>query len=537
MIWVLAFLTTPGLFVMMHVAFGWEQVVAHSPAMIETLLAQLAALFVTHSMVSTGFLAVLVWEGLTFDRDDAMVLGPLPVRGGAVVLAKLSALAAFLVGTSVSVNLATAIPFSLITGNHLGAHGVILHFMAHLAATVGGATFVFAAIVSIRGVLTLAVGSRRAAGAGSLLQFVFVGILLWFLVAVPSAMSTHSAWVLKLTATAWLPTAWFLGVFQHLLGSSRPEFDSLAGRAFIGMGVALAGAVLVTLAGYRRQMHGVLAPDASVATFAPVRITVTIARWLAGGDAAARGIAEFIILTIARNRAQQSPIAINAAVGVAVVVAALSMHADDVPSLMRPRTLVLWIPLVMAYWLAVGVRAAFFVPVELRGGWAFAVNSPGHGTAYWSAIRGAMIAYVLPRTLAVSLIVLVPLLGWTSAVSHTVLVGALTTLLLEALAFTIEFVPFTCQYEPGHAKLRTRWPLYALGLYLFAYWPAHVSMRTAVNPVAIALMTSAAALAIVVIELLGRRLRTTWGARVFDERLDDPAAPAALNLASVALRE
>ena len=78
MIWVLAFLATPGLFVMMHVAFGWEIVVARSPVLIETLLAQLAALFVTHSMVSTGLLAVLVWEGLTFDRNDAMVLARAP---------------------------------------------------------------------------------------------------------------------------------------------------------------------------------------------------------------------------------------------------------------------------------------------------------------------------------------------------------------------------------------------------------------------------------------------------------------------------
>jgi hypothetical protein len=41
--------------------------------------------------------------------------------------------------------------------------------------------------------------------------------------------------------------------------------------------------------------------------------------------------------------------------------------------------------------------------------------------------------------------------------------------LVEVVAVTVPFIPFTRAYEPGHAKLRTRWPLYAIGVYVFAY--------------------------------------------------------------------
>lgn len=65
-----------------------------------------------------------------------------------------------------------------------------------------------------------------------------------------------------------------------------------------------------------------------------------------GRNAVARTVADFILLTIARNPARQMTIAINAAIGAAIVIAALSIHARDLASLMHPRTVVLWIPLV-----------------------------------------------------------------------------------------------------------------------------------------------------------------------------------------------
>jgi len=41
---------------------------------VDDLLAWIAFLFTTYSMVSTGFITVLAWDSLTFDRRDAMTL-------------------------------------------------------------------------------------------------------------------------------------------------------------------------------------------------------------------------------------------------------------------------------------------------------------------------------------------------------------------------------------------------------------------------------------------------------------------------------
>ena len=59
--------------------------------------------------------------------------------------------------------------------------------------------------------------------------------------------------------------------------------------------------------------------------------------------------------------------------------------------------------------------------------------------------------------------------SWSDALLHTTFVALAIFLLVEIVALTVPFIPFARPYESGHAKLKTRWPLYAIGVYLFAY--------------------------------------------------------------------
>jgi len=80
----------------------------------------------------------------------------------------------------------------------------------------------------------------------------------------------------------WLPNAWFLALFERIRGSTQPEAVSLYGRALIGLAAAIAGAVVVSVLGYRRQMALALAPAATAAHLGRARITRLAARLLTG---------------------------------------------------------------------------------------------------------------------------------------------------------------------------------------------------------------------------------------------------------------
>ena len=221
-----------------------------------------------------------------------------------------------------------------------------------------------------------------------------------------------------------------------------PYFQPLAARALPALAAVLAAAVLTSVVGFGRQMQRALAPSPATGAGGAARFTRTLAHLIVGRHAVAVATSDFMLLTLARCRAQQTPIAMNAAVGVALVLAALT-QVHDLASLIRPRTVTLWIPLVLAYWMTIGVRAALFIPSELPSSWTFGANAPEPSAGYWSAVRAVTLAVVLPPMLAVTAMLTVPLFGWSVAVVHALVTCAVVTLLAESMALTLDFVPFT----------------------------------------------------------------------------------------------
>src|SRR5688500_18471450 len=292
---VITFLVMPGLFLMMRTMSGYEVMVKVArakdmPQIVEVFLAQMAVLFVSYSMISTGLLTVFIWDALVFDKRDAMVLGPLPLRGRTIVGAKLAALATFLLGTALAVNVVSGISFGFVTGAMDGR--ILQHLAGHWERTLGGSGFVFSALVIVRGLLVLLVSAHIAATVGSILQFVFLSSVLCFMM-VPTA-----------TGQVLPPISWFAALFEVIRGSSEPAVPGLAQFAVVGLPVSIAGATVISFAGYLKQMRAALAPSARVAGTA--RIRRWLARLITGNDRVAQATSDFVLTTLARSRVQQA---------------------------------------------------------------------------------------------------------------------------------------------------------------------------------------------------------------------------------------
>jgi hypothetical protein len=530
---VLAFLITPGLYLMLKTMPDYELLLLVAkardmPQWIETRLAQLAVIFVVYSMVTTGLLTVFIWDTLVFDKRDAMVLGPLPIGGTTVVAAKLAALATFLLGAALAVNVASGVPFAFVTG---GPEGLILrHLAAHLVGTIGGAVFMFSSLVIVRGLLVIACSTQFAATAGSFMQFTFMSAVLCFMM-VPTAMGDTRPAFLGPEADGWMPMAWYFGLFELIRGSRYPGIDLLAQRALIALPIAVVGAIVVTFAGYWRQMRAALAPPARVSSSAWFRRH--LARLFTGRDLIARGTSDFILTTLARSRPQQVPIAICAAIAVGIVSVSISMRAGNLATLQSPRTVVLWIPLVIGYWIIVGLRSSFFMPTELPAAWIFRAHARLPATSYWSGVRAATAAFAIVPALAANTFIVLPLLGWRVAAWHTIFVCLAVTIAAQCSTVTINSVPFTRAYPPGHTKLKTRWPLYFGGMYAVAYWPVRWELQARHDPNAMLQLALAGVAAIALLEVVGRRAAVGWQFQPEAEFGDDPESLTTLNLAQV----
>jgi hypothetical protein len=527
---VFAFLITPGIYIMMRSLGSFEilRLVAearHMPQLVETRLAQMAVIFVAYSMVTTGLITAFIWDTLVFDKRDAMVLGPLPVSGTTIVFAKLAALATFLIGTALAINVTSGLPFGLVTGGNGGL--IIRHTLGHFAGTIGGAVFIFSILVVVRGLLVLFVSPQFAATVGSILQFVFLSAVLCFMI-VPTAMGKTTPAFIDKSAGGWMPMAWFFGLFELIRGSKQQGLDVLALRASIALPIAVTGAIAVTFAGYWKQMRAALAPSARVA--ASARLRRGLARLLTGRDRIARGTSDFILTTLARSRPQQVPIAMTAAMAVGIISIAVSTRPGGIEALYQPRTVVLWIPLVLAYWIIIGLRSSFAMPTELPAAWVFRVHSRMPSPSYWLGIRAAMISFALLPALAVNTLVVLPLVGWRVAAWHMVFVCVAVTFGAQAGSIAIGSVPFTRAYPPGHTKLKTRWPLYLGGMYAMAYWPVRWELAALHDPSALLKLTGAGIVAIALLDVLGRYAALEWKVEPEPEFGDDPESLTFLNL-------
>lgn len=512
-----------GLFMTMFAFPDYEGVVVLRPRLIPEARLKLAIAFVTWSMVTNGYLAVVAWEGLTFERRDAMVLGPLPLRLSTVTAAKLTALAALVVSMSAVLSLTTGLPFAAVTANHLGTTEFLRAGTAHLMATNVAAIFVFASLVLLRGLMMLTGSPRLVSRLGSLLQFAFVALLLC-IVLLPASVGHSRAAFLASEANRWNPIAWFVALFEHLHGTAEAGFAPLVARAWIGLAVAVVGAALISIVAVRHQMVRALAPAASTGALGKARISRLLARGLAGRDPIAHATSEFILLTVARNRAQQAPIATAAAFGLAATIITLASASRHVSFWTpRPTADMLAVPLLFAYSLTVGLRTAFFIPSELPAAWSFRTSAPAGTRAYWRATRAAMIAFVAPAILAITALQAI-MLGWQAAAAHALFACAMLVLLVQAIVLTLDSIPFTRPYEPGHLKLRSRWPFYLIGLYVFAYWPAQLEVSLFATPERATAVAVVILALIATLEVAGRWRATRWSVEAPEDSADDATA-------------
>src|SRR5262249_17468253 len=68
---------------------------------------------------------------------------------------------------------------------------------------------------------------------------------------------------------------------------------------------------------------------------------------------------------------------------------------------------------------------------------------------------------------------------------HALVVAAIVVFFTELIALTIDFIPYTRAYPPGHAKLKSLWPIYLLGIFAIAVWPTRYELAHLDDPAAV----------------------------------------------------
>ncbi len=486
------------------------------------------------TMLVVGLFAVLSWDSTFPNRRDVLVLAPLPVRSRTLFLAKVSASAAALGVTVLALNMFTGLawPLALALTNPQASSFLDLIFSLDLYRTfvaywftmfsAGG--FIFCAVLCVQG-LTAQLPRRHFLRLSAFLQMAAfcLFVTVYFLqpsFATPVAFAAPE----NQRLLHWLPSYWFLGIFQELNGAMHPALAPLARRAWIGLAVAVPGAAAAFLLSYFRTLRKIVEePD-----ILPGSRGIN---WLPRfGNSFQTAVAQFSIRTLFRSRQHRIILAFYLGIGFAIAILltktpavqeqflAVSSGAVNAPMLASS--------IVILCVAVLGVRVVFSMPLDLRANWIFRVAPVQGGPRCLKVNRRLLFSLAVAPVWVGSAALFLCMWPWRAVVAHLVVLAFLGVIFVELCLHGFQKIPFTCSYLPGKSYVHMAVLGFATLMFLMDRG-AELERQALRNPAGYTTM-----LVILGIVAVCARWRAAAGAESFDAVLqfEEEPVPAILGL-------
>jgi hypothetical protein len=408
--------------------------------------------FVVLSMTITGLVMVLRWNRLLPDRRDFANLAILPIPIRNVFLANFVALFGLALLFAFDVNAVSMFLFPLFVNLSDGTTAAFLAVgVSHIVTVLLASLFSFFAVFALVGLMMLLVPKRIFGAVSILVRVVLVISLLTeflsnlFLQLFAGRLPGHAG-----NYAHFLPSFWFLGIYERILGIAKPEMAELGREALLALAAAIVIAIVAYMLCYRRYFLR-LAETLETIGSGHHAFRLPLPEWLAGRlfrspfEWACSSLALKVLL-----RSEQHLMFFGAYLGIGLVMVAQTtvdaMAGGADPTV--PKAGYLAIPLMIAFFIVSGLRFVFDIPAALNANWVFRITVEEPKPEPRRIAFRFMLLAVLPLEIAVLLPVTTHLFGWKTALAHTATVTALTVLFANTMLVRFRKIPFTCSTQP-----------------------------------------------------------------------------------------
>jgi hypothetical protein len=410
--------------------------------------------FVMYSFVAMGLITVFEWDLFFPDSLDISVLGALPVSARRIFLARLGAVAVFILGFLFDANVLAPVALPMATD----PPNLLRFIAAHVVSVAAGGLFTAAFVLAAHGVLLSLFGERIFRRFSLAVQGCTVTVLVMLMLLFPVLSGVTPGLLQSGSAIVpYFPPFWFLGMFQRIL-EGPAALPIFAGLARIGAAATLIAAAVALLSyplAYTRRVRALVegaAPrslrNAIAAPFNGL-LHATVVR-----GPVRRAIYHFIGQTISRVPRYRIYLVLYGGVGLSVVAASvlrfslagqhlrIGVSADGIRVAIG----------IVAFWTIAGMRAAFVSAGNRQGSWALRIvhGHPAHFDAGIQQLLAAKVWVVLcagtVTLLAFGVLRLISppeLLGWRPTASQLLVSAALCLLLTDVFFLNVTSVPFT----------------------------------------------------------------------------------------------
>lgn len=457
--------------------------------------------FITLSMAVTGAVAVWRWDAIFPDRRDYMNLVPLPISVRTIFVANLVAVMFLVAVIAIDVNAASSILFPLIVGATQSSFFFFLKFAAvHALAVVLASVFSFLAVFCLLG---FGMTVFRPAAFKQISLYVRMVVVIYLVALLCTSFALPDLLIrVRGSAPSWarlLPSCWFLGLCQYLRGYSDPGMSTLAGYMLPGFGVVMAVALCVYVAGYRRyfiRIAEMTEGASSERAATQSALGEAFDRWVLR-TAFQRGCFRFVRKTLVRSESHRLVLAGVAGMGLVLasqeLLSAFEGGGPCTKALLSGDGLS--IPLVLAFFMIVGLRTVFEIPADLRANWIFRLMLDGEKHECESLAKKALLASVLPWVLLIAFPVYAWAGGWAVGGLHTIVVIVWSVILTDLVLIRFRKLPFTCSFPLFQQHSIVTLLVCVMGFILFAVLTPQFEAWASFEPLRMTLMVPLAAAA------------------------------------------
>ena len=438
-------------------------------------------LLIATTMAIAGMFTILAWNNVLPDRRDCLIFGLLPVRTRTVFLAKLAALATALGVAIASLNAFTGIayPFAIARPG-AGMIDILRSFAAYWTAMFAAGLAVCCALLAVQAIAANLLSYRLFLKLSSVLQMMaFFAILGLYFLKPPYSQGL-----------TWVPSFWFLGLFQKLNGIAG--FDFLAARALQALMVVCPLALIAFSKAFVRHNRRIVEqPD--IAPSDRSRPAMRLVSWLAAKlipRTVERAVLLFTARTIARSRHHRLLLAAYGGIGLAVALAytrdlLYGSHSYERiwndPHWNRPNPELLVGSLAMLFFAMIGARAVFSQPIALRSNWIFRLTSVHRAASYFAAVRKSLFALIAVPVIAAWTALFFAIWPANPSARHIGFLAAAAVLMVQILLSRFRKIPFACSYLPGKANLHVKLGIYGIGFLAFTTFAIELEYRALFN--------------------------------------------------------
>jgi hypothetical protein len=284
------------------------------------------------------------------------------------------------------------------------------------------------------------------------------------------------------------PPAWFLGLCQVLRGQESAALTSLGGAAIVGLLCVLLVSLLAYSLCYARCFVQNAETMANLPAGRAARASVVfrLLDALLLRSAFQRACYRFAFRTIFRSG--EHAFAIGGFLSLGIVIASQTMlpamNERPLPKMSNavPSAGILSVPLILGFFLILGLWSVWAIPAPLRANWIFRFHINSRSSECAPLARKIVLTFVVPALAAVCLPVYSHFWGWRVGMTHTALVAVWCVLLMEGLFARFRKIPFTCSLPKFKSHAIVSMLLLVLGYFAFTSVTATVESWALADP-------------------------------------------------------